>query len=489
MEKEDYLERAARRLFFVEVRRELPDIINFDDVKEQWGLYRDRMVKHISTPHVAPARVEIVEHPKNPISVRPLARFEIKDRLTYETLALQASHTVDRLIPANVFSYRLKRTQVHSVNAWLAMRERARKLLMSDPALMMARTDISAFYENIDINILNLDLLQAGVEDPVVEQINSFLEGFQHQSEAWGLPQGSSASGALANIYLLPFDEYIRQSGIKHVRYSDDTYLFGSNWESLRSSLAGANQALRARRLTPSAPKTEILNRDKSIKYLDDHDRNLIAYFHSLGKPQAKELLSRLFRDATAKTPPYERDVKFSLTRFRHSQDATAASWALANLKELHHISDQILRYVEALPGYRTHLVNTLEAVVSDYSLLHYPFLERNILHCALRQDVRSKILKDNAWNVLRDRNRPNYPREFAARYIGRNSDVPDGPLLKMQYESEHSEAIQRALLIAMHECRYASDSLLRGVEKMPDSELSWTARYLLNVSEIPLPV
>ncbi|MFJ7493115.1 RNA-directed DNA polymerase [Streptomyces sp. NPDC097727] len=489
MAKEEYLESAASRLFFFEIRKELPDIINFSDIKDQWSLYRDRMIKHISTPHVAPAKVEIVEHPKNPISVRPLARFDIKDRLTYETLALEASHAVDQLVPSDVFSYRLKRSQIHSVGDWLAMRKRARKLLLSDSTLMMARTDISAFYENIDINILNLDLIQAGVDPPLVEQIHSFLEGFQNQSEAWGLPQGSSASGVLANIYLLPFDEYIRQSGIKHVRYSDDTYLFGSDWESLRSSLAGANQALRARRLTPSAQKTEILNRDKSIKYLDDQNRNMIAYFHSLGKPQAKELLSKLFRDATSEKPPYERDVKFSLTRFRKIQDATAASWALDNLKELHHISDQILRYIEALPGYRKNLISTLEAVVSDFSLLHYPFLERNILHCALRQDMRSKILKDSAWKVLRDRNRSNYPREFAARYIGRNSDVADGPLLKMQYESEHSDAIKRALLIAMHECGYVSNSLLRGLERTPDSELNWTARYLLNVSDIPLPV
>ncbi|WP_078850952.1 RNA-directed DNA polymerase [Streptomyces sp. NRRL B-3253] len=489
MAKEEYLESATRRLFFVEVRKELPDIINFSDVKEQWDIYRDRILKHLSNSHVAPAKVEIVEHPKNPISVRPLARFDIKDRLTYETLALEVSHAVDRLIPSNVFSYRLNRSQIHSVGGWLAMRKSARKLLLSDPSLMMARTDISAFYENIDIEILNLDLIQAGVDLPLVGQIYSFLEGFQNQSEAWGLPQGSSASGVLSNIYLLPFDEYVRQSGIKHVRYSDDTYLFGSDWERLRSSLAGANQALRARRLTPSAQKTEILNRDKSINYLDDHNRNLIAYFHSLGKRQARELLSRLFRDATVKAPPYERDVKFSLTRFRQSQDATAASWALDNLKELHHISDQILRYVEALPGYRGDLISTLEAVVTDYSLLHYPFLERNILHCALRQGMRSKVLKDNAWKVVRDRNRTNYPREFAARYIGRNSDVADGPLLKMQYESEHSEPIKRALLIAMHECGYVSDSLLRGLERTSDSELNWTARYLLNVSEIPLPV
>ncbi|MCZ9351399.1 RNA-directed DNA polymerase [Streptomyces mutabilis] len=489
MAKEEYLRRAARRLFFVEVRQELPDIINFSDIKKQWDTYKGGMIKYVSNPDVAPARVEIVEHPKDPISVRPLARFDIKDRLAYETLALEASHAVDKLIPSNIFSYRLKKNQIHSVHDWLAMRHRARKILLSDPGLMMARTDISAFYENIDIEILQLDLLQAGVEVSLVEQIRSFLEGFQHQSEAWGLPQGSSASGVLANIYLLPFDEYIRQSGIEHVRYSDDTYLFGSDWETLRSSLVGANQALRARRLTPSSKKTEILSRVKSIDYLDDAERDLIAYLHSLGNPQAKELLNKLFRNATSKTPPNERDVKFSLTRFRYRQDATAVDWALNNLKDLHHISAQILRYVEALPGYRKRLVNTLEAVVSDYSLIDYPFLERNILHCALRQDVRSKVLKDTAWAILRDRNRPNYPREFAARYIGRNSDVADGPLLKMQYESENSDAIKRALLIAMHECAYMPDALLRDIEKKRETDLSWTARYLRNVSDIPLPV
>ncbi|MFH8617937.1 RNA-directed DNA polymerase [Streptomyces sp. NPDC017979] len=245
-----YLDLAALRLFNIESRSELPDIINFRDISFSWGRgYRDEMLEHISRTHCGPNKVEIIEHPKDPISVRPLARFDIKDRLTYEAIVAEIASTVDSLIPENVFSYRVNRNQIHSVSDWLEWRNQARKILEQDPQIAMARTDIASFYENIDIGILNADLAQVGINDPLISQLHSFLYRFQQQSHAWGLPQGSSASGALSNIYLIPYDEQIRKFGVRHVRYSDDTYIFGQSWEQLRSALTGANQALRARRL------------------------------------------------------------------------------------------------------------------------------------------------------------------------------------------------------------------------------------------------
>jgi hypothetical protein len=484
-----YLDLVARRLFNVESRRELPDIINFRDISSSWeDGYRREMMGHISSIYCGPNRVEIIEHPKDPISVRPLARFEIKDRLTYETIVAEISSTVDSLISDKVFSYRANRSQIHSVDDWLEWRNQARKILESDPQLTMARTDIASFYENIDIDILKADLAQAGIGDPILSQLHNFLQRFQQQSHAWGLPQGSSASGALSNVYLLPYDEYIRQFGVQHVRYSDDTYIFGYNWEQLRSVLTGANQALRTRRLTIASRKTEILDRAGSLGHLDDSLRDQITYFYYRGSQHAKKLLSELFTTATGQGPAGERDVKFSLTRFRRRRDATAVRWALSNLKDLHHLSDQILRYTESIPRHRETLTNTLESTVLDFDLADYPYLERNIYHSALRKQIDSKVLKDYAWSLLRDRNRPNYPREFAARYIGRFSEIADGPLLRMQYEAEGNEPVQRALLIALYECRYLPSPLLDALSNST-SDLRWTARYLLrNPPIIPLP-
>ncbi|MFD5635237.1 reverse transcriptase domain-containing protein [Streptomyces sp. NPDC127077] len=488
MAKAQYLDLAARRLFKVESRRELPDIINFHDVRSSWKDFRQEMLQHLSSPYCGPDRVEIIEHPKDPISVRPLARFDIRDRLTYEALTAEVTITVDPLIPENVFSYRANRSQVHSVNDWLEWRNQARKILATEPTLMMARTDVASFYENIDIDVLKLDLAKGGINEPLLNQLYHFLQRFQQQSQAWGLPQGSSASGALSNVYLLPLDEYIRQSGVKHVRYSDDTYLFADSWEKLRSALTGANQALRARRLTISARKTEILDRAAALDHLDDYARDQISYFYYRGAPHAKKLLRELFGNAAKHLPIKERDVKFSLTRFRRKRDDTAIHWALENLKEMHHLSDQLLRYVESLPAYREDLTNALESVAIDFPLADYPYLERNLLHSALRKQIYSKILKDYAWSILRDKNRSNYPREFAARYIGRYSEMADGPLLRMQYESESSEPVQRATLIALYECRYLPPRILENLSTST-SDLRWSARYLLRNPIVPLPV
>ncbi|MFI2301025.1 reverse transcriptase domain-containing protein [Actinacidiphila glaucinigra] len=480
-----YLDLAARRLFAIESRRELPDIINFSDVKASWRRYRDEMLRHLHNPHCGPDRVELIEHPKDPLSVRPLARFGVKDRLTYESLIFQVSSIVDSKISDNVFSYRARRTSIHSVQDWLDMRHHAREVLNADESLIMARTDVTAFYEHVALDILSMDLSRAGVSDALLNKVLYFLQRFQEQSRAWGLPQGSSASGVLANVYLAPVDEVIRQSAVRHVRYSDDMYLFGDDREHLRSSLLTANQALRGRRLSMSATKTHIYGRDKALDHLDDAEKDLVSYFYYLGSEWAKKTLADLFLEASQKGN--ERDIKFSLTRFGKKRDEIALTWALENVKNLHHLSDQILRYAERFPRHSENLRQCIERVIIENNLADYPYLERNLLHAALRARIESGIIKDHAWQVLKNQNRSNYPREFAARYIGRYASMPDGPILKMQYESEESEPVQRALIISLYEADYIPPQLLTNLSRS-GSELRWTAAYLLRSPDVPLP-
>ncbi|MFF5832743.1 RNA-directed DNA polymerase [Streptomyces bacillaris] len=487
-ERSHLVDRAADRLWAGEGRLDLPDVINFRDLMPFWRDYRTEILGHLSAPNYTPAHIELVEHPKNYIATRPLARLSVQDRLIYETLAFEAAESIDPLLSDSVFNHRIERQTKHSVEDWRAMREKARNILARDKSLLMATTDIASFYEHIATDALKLDLVAAGVDSTVASQIYSFLDGFEQQCHTWGLPQGSAASGILANAYLLPVDNYIQQLDISYVRYSDDMYFFDTDEESLRSTLQKINRAFRARRLNMSSPKTKIFTRDEADKHLDDMEKDMILYFLALRKPWAVKQLRNLFHSAVNQTPANERDVKFALTPLGKRSDDFAFSWAIDNIKTWHHLSPRILRYLESLHGKHKDLQSLLEGLLEKVPTADYPFLERNIFETAVRSGINSEVLRAKAWLVVRDRNRSSYPREFAARYLGRHGTSNDGQLLKMEYEGESNIDVCRALLVAMYEADYMPRGLLKRLHDHP-TMLKWTARYLLrNPETIPVP-
>ncbi|MDC2952557.1 RNA-directed DNA polymerase [Streptomyces heilongjiangensis] len=485
-----FVNRAAGRLWSGQGRLDLPDVINFRDLQPFWSEYRSEILDFLDQRDYTPASISLVEHPKNYLATRPLARLSVQDRLIYEALAFEASEFIDPLLSKAVYNHRSKKLAVHSSWDWKAMRTEARRVLSHNKELVMAQTDIASFYEHIDIGALLMDLTSAGVPSSVATKIHSFLEGFESQCHTWGLPQGSAASGILANAYLLPIDNFIQQFNIDFLRYSDDIYLFDVNEERLRSILQHVNRALRARRLNMSATKTRIYARSEAESHLDDSRSDGILYDLTLRKPDAIKQLRLFFRDAIAESPANERNIKLSLPYLGKRSDDFAFTWAVGNLKEWHHISPRILRYMESVKGKEDELKQLLEGLLESVPTVDYPLLERNIFETSMRCGIRSPVLLSWAWRIVRDRNRTSYPREFAARYIGLLGAPNDGQLLKMEYEGEYDIDVRRALLVAMYEADYMPRGLLKRLSSHP-TMLKWTARYLSRLqhpSTIPLP-
>ncbi|MFV5996340.1 RNA-directed DNA polymerase [Streptomyces sp. NPDC056231] len=485
-----FVNRAAGRLWSGQGRLDLPDVINFRDLQPFWREYRPEILDFLEQPDYTPASIRLVEHPKNYLATRPLARLSVQDRLIYEALAFEASESIDPRLSKAVFNHRSKKLAVHSSGDWKAMRAEARRVLSRNKELVMAQTDIASFYEHIEIKALLMDLTSAGVPGPIAQKIHSFLEGFESQCHTWGLPQGSAASGILANAYLLPVDNFIQQFGIEFLRYSDDIYLFDVSEERLRSILQHVNRAFRARRLNMSANKTRIYARSEAESHLDDSRSDALMYDLGLKKPAAIKALHLFFRDAVSENPANQRHIKLSLPLMGHRSDDFAFSWAMANLKQWHHIAPRILRYLESVRGKEDELKALLEGLLETIPTADYPLLERNIFETSMRCGIRSDVLRSWAWKIVRDRNRTSYPREFAARYLGLLGTSNDGQLLKMEYEDEHDVDVRRALLVAMYEADYMPGGLLKRLSSHP-TMLKWTARYLSHLqhpAKIPLP-
>ncbi|MFF5049055.1 RNA-directed DNA polymerase [[Kitasatospora] papulosa] len=485
----NFLDKAWSRLYGGHGQSEIPDVINLRDISSNWPKFRAEVIKSLRSGQVGPDYVEIIDLPKNPVGVRPIARLTVHDRLVYDTLVFAIADLIDHQVGDAVYSARWSNGGKEfwtPVNSWVNMQKQGVKIINSAP-FQLARTDVVSFYEHIDVSTLSVDLQTLNANPRVLGLLDKYLQMFQSSSHAWGIPQGPDSSGILANMYLLPVDEFVYRSKVNYLRYSDDMMIFDTDWTALRSILLEINSILRSRRLSMSAAKTDIFDNSESVTQLENLEKDAINYGLKIGEMGADDRLYKLFTQAISGNQK-DRDVKFALYRMGvWLSDDRAIPWVMKNLIESHHLAGNLLDYLECFPSRRIAIGRVLASTLSLVAGKDYDYLEQRVLQSAARQEIRSRKIRDHSWQILQNKNKSNLPREFAARYLGRFSSPADGQLLRRQYEDESNPSVRRALLVAMYEARSVSNGLLERLAGS-ESELAWVCRYLLKNPKIPLP-
>lgn len=486
-----WLEFAWYRYYSNQSTHDLPDIIAHADASHGWPYFRDQLIGSIVSGAYTPDVVDVVDLPKDRLSVRPLARMSIQDQLVYEALVFSAVELIDSRISDAVFSYRwskFKGDLRSPKGAWVRMQDQARLLQAKYPTHMLAKTDITSFYEHIEVDILLEDLQSAGVDQWTRDRLEAFLRAFQRLNAVWGIPQGSDASGILANLYLVPIDTVLRRRGLEYVRYSDDIAMFGETWASLRRELLQINRVLRGRHLSMSGAKTKILTAAEAIEEFDDGGKDAIRYGVSIGAPMAGAEVQKMFDTATATYPPNARDIRFALNQFTELDDNYAVSWILGNLAKVPHLAPESIKYLESFRSVLTPVDDsTILEMFASREFADYPYAEHHLLCFLLRRGVHHSKVHEAAWKILSDRNEETYLRETAARYIGLHAGPGDGALLKQEFRTERSDSLRRALLVALYESRQFYGLWLDdAAEAVPG--LALTCHYLKTNPIIPLP-
>ncbi|MFE4174227.1 RNA-directed DNA polymerase [Streptomyces sp. NPDC056909] len=449
---------------------------------------RKNIVSALRSGKVGPDYVEVLDLPKNAVAVRPIARLSVHDRLIYDTLVFSIAELVEAQLHDSVYSARWGdngKSFWSPVNSWVSMQKRGVQLVTKTP-FQLARTDVVSFYEHIDIDTLAIDIQSTGAPPGVAESLITYLRMFQSSSHAWGLPQGPDSSAILANLYLLPVDEFVHRANFNYLRYSDDMMIFDTEMEALRNTLLEINAILRSRRLSMSMTKTSIHDETHALSQLENLEKDAINYGIKIGEIGSEERLYKLFLEAT-EGPQIDRDVKFALFRMGKLKDDRALPWALRHLKESHHLGIELIKYLECFPGRLSAVTRAYVSTMRQAADHKYDSLEQRILQAATRQRIESTEIRDMAWAILQNKHKSNLPREFAARYLGRVSTIADGQLLRREYENESSVNVRRALLVAMYEAHSISRPLLERLAQS-NSPLMWVSRYLLNDPLVPLP-
>lgn len=486
-----YLDTAWSNIGSASIDVELPDVIAYADVGSQWDSFKHRLAVGFDAGRCYPSGVEIVDLPKDRLMVRPLARLEIEQRLLYEALVVAAAPSIKRVVSGSVYSNRWwarKQRFISPIGSWIKMQRAARRLHRRHPSRLLARTDISAFYEHVDVDFLVDDLKQLDIPEWVCNALEAFLVAFNGLSSAWGIPQGSDMSGMLANLYLTTFDAEIWRSGCQHFRYSDDTYIFGSDWTTIRQALVNVNRTLRHRHLNLSPSKTDICGSSDVLSRLEDQEKDAINYGLDVGAPGVVSEIRAIFDRAVAKDPVNTRDFKFSLTKLAKLNDAHAVSWIVGNFASVPHAAREALVYLNQFVESDASIKEAVVELITSTQLSIYPYAQQHLLIFMIRNAIRGRRLADVAWGILLNKNAETFVREMAARYLGLFGSIGESGRLKQEYQGEESHRVRRALLVACYESNQCGEKWLE-VVATSDPALLTTAEYLqCKPSCIPRP-
>ena len=195
-----------------------------------------------------PYRVFTIRDPKE----RTIKAAPFRDRVVHHAICNVIEPIFDRAMIHDSFACRVNKgnlAAVHRLRRWVRGRRQ-------DYALSC---DIRRYFDSVDHQIL-LDLLARRIgDDGMLVLLKRLIQGGASELGR-GIPIGNLTSQLFANIYLDPFDHFVKESlRVRHyVRYVDDFVCLGSSKQELWETAESITQRLGELKLALSYSKVRV---------------------------------------------------------------------------------------------------------------------------------------------------------------------------------------------------------------------------------------
>ena len=350
--------------------------------------------------------------------------------------------------------------------------------LNQDDINFMVQTDISAYYEYIDLRTLHSDLNETGANEAITTTLVECLrEWSQVKLSSRGLPQGYYASDILAKLYLNQIDNRLRNKNINHFRYVDDYRIFCSSKPEARKVIQILSRLLRDRGLTLSSVKTEIFSAESAIQKINDTTQLIEEvtidlgnfhsfYFHGYVYIEANEdetpsvevlrqaYLDHFYSDSTNGGKFNKSLFRYLLKCFKKHKDffKPVIQHCLDYLKLYPSETEYIVAYLREVGGLNRHFIQARFSIYLMSVNAVYDYQIYQIYNSFLNSDFKCKVsrLVEYARTVAFDRNKPAYLRAVCKRFLGdfgENSDLED---IRDSYSPELSELEQCEIILGI---------------------------------------
>lgn len=423
------------------------DPVGYEDIAANLTASLGFLLRELKQERYRPRYLINVDLPKRGLAVRPGNVLPIEEASLLHAIVHLIAPRLDRHLAASVYSYRLRSDWQKRIKKGQSMfregdREipflRGTTLRKMDPIepwylawpefdrqrveavrkkgyTHLTRTDIVAYFENIDLGVLESILRSMLPREPqIISLLMRILGSWTRVTSTGvhvgrGIPQGTDVSSFLGNIYLLPLDRalarFCRGGRSVWMRYVDDVEVYSKDARTAREVVLAINDALRGLYLNLQGSKTDILEGpeldrelknsaavavDVAWKALESMPRaeraskNKLTPVLSNLKPLVKKYRRRLPRSVHGLDKPADRTLRRLMTIYGSvgRTDLKRAAYAILREPPELRMLDKTLTYLRQLP-YKEHdeiLEELLLLLESEVPLL--PYHKASILDC-----------------------------------------------------------------------------------------------------------
>lgn len=446
--------------------------------------YLENLKDNIKNNNYNPSRNRIIDIPKPNWHIRPGSILNIPDQIIFSALILECIGKIRDDIAWSTnkkrFSNLLKEDQSgkkwieFKLDAWNNFREKSLEILKNGYNYVLF-TDISAFFENIEIKRLIYDLDCLNVSKDNLDQLSKCLNRWAEPNER-GIPQGSMPSNILAEVFLNSIDKRLEQENIVHLRWVDDTRIFCENKEQAIENLHILSRLYRQKGLNLQTAKSyikekkiskEIISgkskiitklRGKIIKEFQEKynienssssPSEIRYYMRIYEKKVDLHLLRKAFKQFFQSKDSIEFDKSlfhFIINRLGALENEYAMEYCLELILDKPEETLFILDYFSSLKDYFPYIGKHLIDYVKNH-LLHYEYQIFLIIKWIWKRKVNSEYILDILRNLIKNPNLLSFTKDYCFIILGFFGDTKDLDLIETFYENT-KEPISKATII-----------------------------------------